>query len=255
MLHYQPQVSLDDGSLVGVEALLRWNHPDRGLLAPATFLPTIETHELMDRITTVVLAKALHQSNDWRRSGLAVPVSVNVATRTLLNESFPQEVAGLLAEYDVDPRLLCIEVTETSVMQDATKSAQTLKALHSLGVRLSIDDYGTGYASMVYLKDLPIDELKIDRSFVMDMMHDRQQLVLTQSVIELGHNLGLSVVAEGVEDLAVGRALRDSGCDVAQGYFYSRPVPPEEILDWQRRLADTASIPAQRGPAGAHAAT
>jgi diguanylate cyclase (GGDEF)-like protein len=248
VLFYQPQVGLDDNRLVGVEALLRWQHPVRGILPPAEFLPAVEDHQIIDRVTHVVLSKALRQMKIWQSEGLHIPISVNIATRTLLNTSFPTEVADLLRDFDVDPSLLCLEVTETSVMRDSGRCARTLHALHDLGVRLSVDDYGTGYASMVYLKDLPIDELKIDRSFVARMTEERQHRVLTQSVIELGHNLGLSVVAEGVEDHAVCQALRASGCDVAQGYLYSRPVPPEEVLAWSAGATETAilDIPAQR---------
>ncbi|MGN6474073.1 MAG: putative bifunctional diguanylate cyclase/phosphodiesterase [Mycobacteriales bacterium] len=255
VLHYQPQISLDDQRLVGVEALLRWDHPERGLIPPGEFLPAIEDHQIIDQVTAVVLRKALRQSRMWQSQGLRIPISVNVATRALLNVSFPKEVASLLNEYGVDPELLCLELTETSVMGDSDRCARTLWALHELGVRLSVDDYGTGYASMFYLKSLPLDELKIDRSFVMRMMDDAQHRVLTQSVIELGHNLGLSVVAEGVEHSDVRQALHESGCDIAQGYLYSRPVPPEAILDWHGTAAGPAgpAIPGQRADSDAGA--
>ncbi len=250
VLHYQPQVSLDDHALVGVEALLRWEHPVRGLVAPGEFLPVVEDHQLIDRITNVVLNKAIRQVKAWQDEGMRIPISVNVATRSLLNANFPQDVADLLAQYGVDASLLCIEITETTVMRDSARCARTLQSLHDLGVRLSVDDYGTGYASMVYLKDLPLDELKIDRSFVSRMTTEEQQRVLTHSVIELGHNLGLSVVAEGVEDPEVREALRASGCDVAQGFLYSEPVPAAEIAAWHDNGAgfDATSIviPAQR---------
>lgn len=248
VLHYQPQISLDDHRLVGVEALLRWQHPERGLIAPGEFLPAIEDHQIIDQVTAVVLRKALRQSRTWQSQGLRIPVSVNVATRALLNVSFPKEVAGLLNEYGVEPGLLCLELTETTVMGDSDRCARTLWALHELGVRLSVDDYGTGYASMFYLKNLPLDEIKIDRSFVMRMMDDAQHRVLTQSVIDLGHNLGLTVVAEGVEHADVRQALHESGCDIAQGYLYSRPVPPETILAWHGApAAPTApAVPGQR---------
>jgi diguanylate cyclase (GGDEF)-like protein len=248
VLHYQPQVSLDDHRLVGVEALLRWDHPVRGLIAPGEFLPAVEDHQLIDRITHVVFTKALRQSKAWQAQGMRIPISVNVATRALLNASFAQDVADLLREFDVDASLICVEVTETTVMRDSARCARTLRALHDLGVRLSVDDYGTGYASMVYLKNLPLDELKIDRSFVSRMTTEEQQRILTQSVIELGHNLGLSVVAEGVGDDEVCQALRASGCDVAQGFLYSRPVPPAEIAAWHDNADHAAAvvIPAQR---------
>jgi diguanylate cyclase (GGDEF)-like protein len=242
MLHYQPQVSLDDHRLVGVEALLRWEHPVRGLVLPGEFLPAVEDHQLIDRITHVVFSKALRQARAWQDQGMRIPISVNVATRALLNASFAQDIADLLAEFDVDGSLVCVEVTETTVMRDSARCARTLRALHDLGIRLSVDDYGTGYASMVYLKNLPLDELKIDRSFVARMTTEEQQRILTQSVIELGHNLGLSVVAEGVEDAAVCQALRAAGCDVAQGFLYSRPVPAVEIAAWHER-ADRDGVP------------
>ncbi|HVT63684.1 MAG TPA: EAL domain-containing protein [Mycobacteriales bacterium] len=248
VLHYQPQVRLDDHKLVGVEALLRWDHPVRGLVGPAEFLPAVEDHQLIDRITHVVFAKALRQAKAWEAQGMRIPISVNVATRALLNASFAEDVADLLKEYAVDASLICVEVTETTVMRDSARCARTLRALHDLGIRLSVDDYGTGYASMVYLKNLPLDELKIDRSFVARMITDQQQRVLTQAVIELGHNLGLSVVAEGVESPEVCQELRASGCDVAQGFLYSRPVPAEEIAAWHEDADRAAAvhIPAQR---------
>jgi diguanylate cyclase (GGDEF)-like protein len=248
VLHYQPQLSLDDHRLVGVEALLRWEHPIRGVVSPGEFLPAVEDHQLIDHITHVVFSKALRQCKAWEQQGMRIPISVNVATRALLNASFAQDVADLLTEFDVDASLICVEVTETTVMRDSARCARTLHALHDLGLRLSVDDYGTGYASMVYLKNLPLDELKIDRSFVSRMTTEEQQRILTQSVIDLGHNLGLSVVAEGVEDDEVRQALRASGCDVAQGFLYSRPLPPEEIAAWHDDASRTGavSIPAQR---------
>jgi EAL domain-containing protein (putative c-di-GMP-specific phosphodiesterase class I) len=248
VLHYQPQVSLDDHRLVGVEALLRWEHPVRGVVSPGEFLPAVEDHQLIDRITHVVFSKALRQCKSWEQQGMRIPISVNVATRALLNASFAQDVADLLTEFDVDASLICVEVTETTVMRDSARCARTLHALHDLGLRLSVDDYGTGYASMVYLKNLPLDELKIDRSFVSRMTTEEQQRILTQSVIDLGHNLGLSVVAEGVEDDEVRQALRASGCDVAQGFLYSRPLPPEAIAAWHDEVdrPGAVSIPAQR---------
>jgi EAL domain-containing protein (putative c-di-GMP-specific phosphodiesterase class I) len=218
------------------------------LVSPAEFLPAVEDHQLIDRITHVVFTKAIRQAKEWHEAGMPIPISVNVATRALLNASFPQDIADLLHESGVDPSLICVEVTETTVMRDSVRCSRTLHALHDLGLRLSVDDYGTGYASMVYLKNLPLDELKIDRSFVARMTTETQQRVLTQSVIELGHNLGLSVVAEGVEDVEVREALRASGCDVAQGFLFSRPVSPDEIAAWHRDNggATQVDIPTQR---------
>jgi EAL domain-containing protein (putative c-di-GMP-specific phosphodiesterase class I) len=251
VLHYQPQVALDSGRLVSVEALLRWQHPERGLIAPGEFLSAVEDHVIINRITSVVLHKALSQIKVWQAQGRSIPVSVNVASRSLMNVGFPAEVAALLDEYGVEPQLLCLELTETTVMQDPARCGRTLQALHGLGVRLSMDDYGTGYASIAHLKNLPLDELKVDRSFVSRMMHDAQYRVLTESIVDLGHNLGLTVVAEGVEDADASYALSAFGCDLAQGYLYCRPVAPDEIPNWQAPGASAAvhaAIPVQRAP-------
>ncbi len=232
VVHYQPKVALGDSRLLGVEALVRWQHPARGLLQPADFLPLVEGSELMDRLTWDVLTKALHQVKNWAEQGLQVPVAVNIPTRSLLNATFPSQVAALLAGAGVDPGLLSLEITESSAMHDPQRCIEVLKALRLTGIRVSIDDYGTGYASMSYLKDLPVDELKIDRAFVSGVLNDPQTEILARSIIELGHNLGLTVVGEGVEDESVAALLRDAGCDVAQGFLYARPMSGPDLALW-----------------------
>jgi diguanylate cyclase (GGDEF)-like protein len=233
VLHYQPKVDLVEGLLFGVEALVRWQHPTRGLLPPAAFLPARENTDLMDRLTTQVLTKALSQCRSWIELGRRIPIAVNIPTRSLLSMEFAALVADMLSRAGVPADLLCLEITESSAMRDPARCIQVLHDLRALGVKISIDDYGTGYASMSYLQNLPIDEVKIDRSFIGRMADDPQSAILVRAMVELGHNLGLTVVGEGVEDVTVGTLLRDTGCDVAQGYHYARPMPAEDIVGWQ----------------------
>ncbi|MBM2615826.1 bifunctional diguanylate cyclase/phosphodiesterase [Actinoplanes sp. LDG1-06] len=228
-LNYQPKVAVDTGALVGVEALARWTHPVRGPISPADFIPVLEVTNLMHRFTEQVLTIALSQTRAWLDAGHRVPVAVNVSTRSLLDPDFPQRVSALLEETGVPGELLSIEVTEYALMSDPDTAIEALKRLRTLGVKASIDDYGTGYSSMTYLKVLPIAELKIDRSFVMDMAENTSSRALVASTVELGHQLGLTVVAEGVEDEAAVAALREIGCDTAQGYHFAKPLPADAL--------------------------
>jgi diguanylate cyclase (GGDEF)-like protein len=253
VVHYQPKVALGDGRLLGVEALVRWQHPVRGLLQPSAFIPAVEDSELMDRVTSDVLTKALRQVTTWSQQGLTVPVAVNIPTRSLLNLAFPTQVETLLAASGVAAGLLSLEITESSAMRDPQRCVGVLEALRAIGVKISIDDYGTGYASMSYLKDLPVDELKIDRSFVAGMLDDPQSEILARSIIELGHNLGLTVVGEGVEDESVAAVLRDAGCDIAQGYHYARPMPGSDLAAWDQTRRDSSTIPTPRQEVARHA--
>lgn len=232
VLHYQPKVAVASGQVVGVEALARWEHPTRGLVGPADFIPLLEATTLSHRFTAEVLSMALTQTRAWADRGVRLPVAVNVSTVCLLDPRFVETVARTLLTVGVPGDLLCIEITEDAVLVNPARAIVVLSELRALGVRTSIDDYGTGYSSMTYLKVLPVDELKIDRSFVRDMAVNRTDRVLVTSAIELGHSLGLTVVAEGVEDLAVVVALQDLGCDVAQGYQFARPLPPAELASW-----------------------
>jgi diguanylate cyclase (GGDEF)-like protein len=231
-LHYQPKVSLADGAVCGVEALVRWRHPERGPIAPADFIPVAETTGLINRLTLYVLRHALAQSRDWLDAGHELPVAVNLSPRCLLDPGLVDDVTRELRDWRVPARLLRLEVTESAVMANPAQATATLIQLHDLGVRLSIDDYGTGYSSMAYLKALPVDELKVDRTFVLHMDTDHDDAVLVRGAIELGHNLGMTVVAEGVEGLAHVAALRALGCDIAQGYHYARPMPAADLQAW-----------------------
>jgi EAL domain-containing protein (putative c-di-GMP-specific phosphodiesterase class I) len=237
VLHFQPKVAADNGELLGVEALVRWQHPTRGLLPPFDFIELAESTTLIHRLTTVVVDKALAFIRSRLDQGVRMPVAVNVSARSLLDKAFPAKIAAQLAHHGVPAELLWIELTEGTIMADPDKALAILTELRGTGIRLSVDDFGTGYSSMAYLKVLPVDELKVDRTFVKGMTTDDSDAVLVQSAIDLGHNLGLSVVAEGVEDEETLIALKNLGVDVVQGYYLGRPMAPELLDQW---IADRA---------------
>jgi diguanylate cyclase (GGDEF)-like protein len=241
-LHYQPKVDLRFGEVCGVEALIRWHHPTRGMVTPVDFIPIAESTGLINRLTTYVLRHAIRQAKDWLDAGLRLPVAVNLSPRCLHDPSLVTRVTRLLDEYGLPPALLRLEVTESTVMTNPALAMTTLTMLHELGVGLSIDDYGTGYSSMAYLGRLPVDELKVDRTFVLSMTGDDSDAVLVRGAIDLGHNLGLTVVAEGVEGDEHVAALRGLGCDIAQGYHYARPMPPAELTHWVRAFPTGSSV-------------
>jgi len=232
VLHYQPKVAVHTGEFLGVEALVRWQHPTRGLLAPAEFIGLAESTTLIHRLTSIVLDKALRLSREWLDRDVELAVAVNVSARTLLDHHFAESVAERIAAAGVPARLLCIELTESAIMTDPDGALAVLHQLHDMGVKLSVDDFGTGYSSMAYLKVLPVDELKVDRSFVAEMTTNDSDTVLVQSAIDLGHNLGLSVVAEGVEDDNTLTALRDAGADIVQGFYLGRPMTQHLLDQW-----------------------
>ena len=228
-LHYQPKIDLLGGAVAGVEALARWHHPVEGPVSPAEFIPVLETTSLIHDFTDWVLTAALAQARRWDDAGRALPVSVNISTRTLLDPGFPDRMAEQLRAAGVPGELLCVEITEYTVMSDPGTTIGALRRIRDLGVKTSLDDYGTGYSSMAYLKTLPLDELKIDRTFVRDMITDAGSLALVESAVTLGHKLGLTVVAEGIEDAATGEALAAIGCDLAQGFHFARPQPAGDL--------------------------
>ncbi|MBL8519021.1 MAG: EAL domain-containing protein [Betaproteobacteria bacterium] len=224
-LLYQPKLTLADGRIGAVEALVRWRHPERGIVLPNDFIPFAEQTGYITRITRWVVGEAVRQCGVWRREGLDMRVSINASTRDLqTRENLPGLLRAALAEHGVPSDRICVEITEGALMEDPDGARKVLRELHDMGVALSIDDYGTGYSSLAYLKALTVNELKIDRSFVIDMHDDAQSLAIVRSTIELGHNLGLKVVAEGVESDADIAMLRAAGCDAVQGYGISRPV-------------------------------
>jgi diguanylate cyclase (GGDEF)-like protein len=243
LLHYQPKVDAHSGQVLGVEALVRWQHPTHGLIPPGEFIPLAERTGLIEPLTHYVLDAALRQCHHWRQAGHELSVAVNVSARRLLDLDFPDEVAATLTRWRVPARLLVVEITESTIMADPTHALEILGRLNAMGVQLSIDDFGTGYSSMAYLKNLPLHELKIDRSFVAQMTSDSRDAVIVHSTIDLGRNLGLRVVAEGVEDQATWQALAALGCDAIQGYHISRPVPPDHLINWLEQQAAPAAQP------------
>ena len=232
VLHYQPKVSLSTGEVVGVEALVRWQHPERGMIFPDDFIPMAECTALIGPLTQHVLNTALAQARIWIDAGKPLPIAVNLSVRNLLDEHLADRVAGLLAAHEVPAALLELEVTESAIMIDPVKARQVLEQLSALGVRISIDDFGAGYTSLSQLTTLPVSELKIDRSFVMRMTDDPGNAMIVQSVIDLGHHLDLTLVAEGVETEQALTALAGLECDVAQGYHLCRPVPAADFDMW-----------------------
>ena len=232
-LHYQPKADLRTGDVVGVEALLRWRHPTRGLVLPDEFLPLAEQTGLMRGITKFVLDEALQQLSVWWRQGIRVHCAVNVSARDLYDRGFADLLKSRIEQYDVPPRALMIEVTESSLMADPSRAASTLLSLAGLGVGVSLDDFGTGYSSLVHLKRLPVSEVKIDRSFVMRMDVNEDDAAIVRSIIDLAGALGLRTVAEGVETRDAWDRLAVYGCDAAQGWYLAKAMP----ADGRHRLA------------------
>jgi len=229
IVHYQPKCDASTGVLVGLEALVRWQHPVRGLIYPDSFIPLAENSGVIGALTLEVLDQALAMARTLRDGGNPLGVAVNISVRCLTDLELPRQVAGLLGQWGVPPESLTLEVTETSIMVDPARTMTVLGLLRDLGVSLSIDDFGTGYSSLSYLKRLEANELKIDRSFVFAMSSNSNDAVIVRSTIELGHNLGLRLVAEGVEDAATWTMLKALGCDVIQGYHLSRPLPADQL--------------------------
>ena len=242
VVHYQPQVEATTGRVVGVEALVRWLHPTQGLLPPAVFVDLAESSGLIAPITTFVLREALAATRGWRALGHDLRVSVNLSARQLSDLALPEHVAGVVAAAGVPASALTVEVTESSLMADPRAARTILRGLRALGAQLSIDDFGTGYSSLALLQQLDVDELKIDRSFVQGMSSSGHDETLVRSVIELAHNIGLEVVAEGVETQDVADQLAGLGCERLQGYLFGRPLPADELTDLLLRQPVTAGL-------------
>jgi diguanylate cyclase (GGDEF)-like protein len=227
--YYQPQASFAGGELRGVEALVRWPHPVRGLLGPDAFIPLAERTGLIRALTRHVLREAITQCRTWHEQGIELAVSVNVTGRDLLDLNLPDEVDEILTEARLAPRFLELEITENTILADPIRARSILSRLSDLGVRLAIDDFGSGNSSLGYLKRLPVDVLKIDKAFVLNMETDEDDAIIVRSTINLGHSLGLAVVAEGVETRAAWEQLASFGCDIGQGHYLSRPVPADSV--------------------------
>ena len=232
ILHYQPKLDLTSGQIIGVEALARWQHPKHGLLFPKDFIPLAEETGMIKQLTIQVLKIALSECEKWYKAKLNLPVSVNISTINLQDPEFPEQVADVLKNFDLPSSILELEVTETAVMTEPLQAIETITKLSNMGIQISIDDFGTGYSSMALLKKLLVAKIKIDKSFITDMLKNSSDAVIVRAAIELGHNLGFKVVAEGVENQEVWNQLKDLGCDSAQGYFMSHPLPPDKLMEW-----------------------
>lgn len=239
VLYYQPKVDITSGRIVGAEALIRWVHPERGLISPDLFIPVAERCGFIGEVTKWVLDEACRQNQSWQEQGLPkVGIAVNVSALDLRHDDFTDTVANTLVSRKLSPQYLELEVTESMVMRDVDAVIGTLRRLRSLGVGIGIDDFGTGYSSLAYLKRFPVKRLKIDRSFISDIADGRSGNIIPKVIIDLGHALGLEVLAEGVEDMAQLEILRELGCDEAQGYFLGRPMPAADFAEFLQKATD-----------------
>jgi diguanylate cyclase (GGDEF)-like protein/PAS domain S-box-containing protein len=257
VLHYQPVVDILEGRLAGVEALVRWQHPERGLLPPGEFLPLAEQTGLIVPLTKVVLSTALSQAATWVRQDWPVQIAVNVSPRLLQHADLPDTIHDMLAEHRVPAQLLRLEITESAILADPEDTLPLLVRLREMGIGLSLDDFGTGYSSMTHLRHLPVDEVKVDRGFVQAMTTAPQDAVIVRAAIGLGHDLGMAVVAEGIEDVETLAEVVAAGCSLAQGYYFSPPLAADALTSWARHRFGRATapvLPSQRPPGTVSAA-
>jgi diguanylate cyclase (GGDEF)-like protein len=231
VLQYQPKINASDMSMHAVEALVRWQHPEYGMIMPDEFISLAERNGMIKPLTYWVLGEALRQCAEWHNNGTDIAVAVNVAANVMLDPELPDIVVGMLAAHDVRSEWLILEITESTLMADETTALEIITRLNEIGVRISIDDFGTGYSSLSYFKTLPVDELKIDMSFVLDMLENEKDAVIVRAIIGLAHSLGLQVIAEGVQSEAIMHRLQQMNCDMLQGFYLSRPVDSRQIMD------------------------
>ena len=247
VLYYQPKVDLRKQRLIGVEALLRWPHPERGFVSPERFIAIAEQTGLIHKLTAWVIDTGLRDLAHWLQTGYRFNMAINLSPKSLLNPEFIDQFKQALQQHHISPHLLTLEITETTIMSDPQRALEILRHLYNAGIAISIDDFGTGYSSLSYLKELPVDELKIDRSFVLDMLTESGNATLVRSIIDLAKNMGLQVTAEGVENQAILRQLQALECDRGQGYYIARPMPAGELTQWLRESdwKPASSIPPQ----------
>lgn len=234
-IYYQPKVSLKTGQLYGAEALVRWHHPRHGFISPDEFIPMAERTRVIKHLTLWALKKTFKQCAEWHNQGFSLTVSVNLSARDLHDPELPDIIAGIAASTSIKPIWMMLEITESSIMTDPERSLDIIQHLHEMGYQLSIDDFGTGYSSLAYLKKMPLTELKIDKSFVSDVLESENDAVIVKATINLAHNLGLQVTAEGVENKQVLDLLNSYDCDIAQGYFFSKPIAIDEFNLWMQK--------------------
>ena len=247
-VRYQPKLDLRTRRASEFEVLARWEHPRRGMIPPSGFLPLAERAGLMGPLTEAVLRQSMALCQQWHRVGRDLTIAVNISATNLMDRRFVSQVAGLLAEYQLPPSALTLEITESAIMAERDRCFEVLQVVHDFGVRISIDDYGTGYSSLAYLQDLPVDELKLDRVFIARMDRDPRTAAIVASTIALAHSLGLPLVAEGVETSAALEVLTAAGCDFGQGFLIARPLAPQEIGEWLDRARPGAMV--LPGPVG-----
>ena len=234
-LHYQPKIDLASRKVVGCEALLRWRHPQWGMVSPAEFIPVAEETGMILQIGAWVMREAAWQAADWARKGYPVRVAVNLSARQFADPALVQSLVSLLEQHQLPANALELEITESTMMDGVANAAQILRDIKGMGVSLAIDDFGTGYSSLAYLKTFDIDKLKIDQSFIRDIHSDPDDAAIVRALVVLSHELGLEVVAEGVEDEAQLNFLQALGCDIAQGYFFSKPLPAADFVAFMRQ--------------------
>jgi len=232
VLYYQPKINLETDRISGVEALVRWQHPEHGFLPPDEFIPMAERTGLIKLLSIWVLKEALGQAEKWHNKNLKLNIAINLSPTTFLDSDLPDLIIGMLSIYDIPAEYVILEITESSMIKDPDLAMEILNRLTKRGLKISIDDFGTGYSSLAYLKKLPVSEIKIDKSFVSDMLKNDNDAVIVKSIIDLGHNLSLNVVAEGVEDKKTAARLKTLGCDVLQGYYFSKPLSNKDFLGW-----------------------
>jgi EAL domain-containing protein (putative c-di-GMP-specific phosphodiesterase class I) len=231
VLVYQPKLDLRSGEFAGVEALLRWPQPDGSVLTPEAFLPLVRRHGLMGLVTQLVITKALDDAAAWHRAGVDVPVAVNLFAPSMSNVGLPAAIAEALAERGLSPATLTVEITEDLFLDSTERTRAVLQDLRDNGIRIAIDDFGSGYSALSYLRDLPIDEVKLDRNFISSILDDARTAAVVRAVVDLAHVLDLTVVVEGVEDAETAALVRELGCDIGQGFFYGVPLPPAGLLE------------------------
>jgi diguanylate cyclase (GGDEF)-like protein len=234
-VYYQPKVSIRTGVLYGAEGLIRWEHPKHGFIAPDEFIPMAERTRTIKHLTAWVLKEAFLHCADWHRQGLELTISVNLSARDLHDPELPDIIAGVAASTSIKPSWVILEITESSIMSDPERTLEIIQRLHVMGYRFSIDDFGTGYSSLAYLKKMPLTELKIDKSFVGDLLNSENDAVIVNATINLAHNLGLQVTAEGVENKEILDKLKAYGCDIAQGYYMSKPLSFADFNQWLKQ--------------------
>jgi EAL domain-containing protein (putative c-di-GMP-specific phosphodiesterase class I) len=231
-MHFQPKMELGAGRIRGFEALVRWAHPNLGIVLPSEFIPMAEQSGDIEQLTLWTLNETLRLASRGKWPELGLQVAVNLSARNLQDARLPEQILQALETWDFPPRCLMLEITESAVMSDFAGAIAILNRLREIGVQLSVDDFGAGYTSLTFLRELPLQELKIDRAFVTNIHNRERDLAIVQSTVQLGHNLGMSVIGEGVEDLAALQTLNRIGCDGAQGYAIAQPMKPEKIASW-----------------------